>query len=146
MLCLALHGVFWNILERGFSGFPAAVSDGFNNLCLIRLKQISDVSGGIFMGPGLWIALGTIAVGVIIFLVVLLEFIFRALYNRGTNALGNARRRHKNATQGPVIERLYDLYPEIAAQHQQNGTATAMNPALLRSDIPIIPATQPAKK
>lgn len=82
----------------------------------------------------------------IIFLVVLLEFIFRVLYNKGTNALGNARRRHKNATQGPVIERLSDLYPEIAAQHQQNGTATAMNPALLQSDVPIIPATQPAKK
>ncbi|MBQ6105372.1 MAG: hypothetical protein IJL03_05435 [Lachnospiraceae bacterium] len=82
----------------------------------------------------------------IIFLVVLLEFIFRVLYNKGTNALGNARRRHKNATQGPVIERLSDLYPEIAAQHQQNGTATAMNPALLQSDIPIIPATHTAKK
>lgn len=108
----------------------------------------------------------------IIFLVVLLEFIFRVLYNKGTNALGNARRRHKNATQGPVIERLSDLYPEIAAQHQQNGTATAMNPALLQSDapimnveavtaqngdamrnasigqgtVPIIPATQTAKK
>ena len=52
----------------------------------------------------------------IIFLIVLLEFIFRVLYNKGTNALGNARRRHKNATQGPVIERLSDLYPEIAAQ------------------------------
>lgn len=82
----------------------------------------------------------------IIFLVVLLEFIFRVLYNKGTNALGNARRRHKNATQGPVIERLSDLYPEIAAQHQQNGTATAMNPALLKSDVPIIPAAQTAKK
>ena len=74
----------------------------------------------------------------IIFLVVLLEFIFRVLYNKGTNALGNARRRHKNATQGPVIERLSDLYPEITAQHQQNGTATAMNPALLQSDVLIM--------
>lgn len=92
----------------------------------------------------------------IIFLVVLLEFIFRVLYNKGTNALGNARRRHKNATQGPVIERLSDLYPEIAAQHQQNGDAMrnasigqgtyAAGGAWGQDVVPIIPATQTAKK
>lgn len=65
--------------------------------------------------------------------ILLLKYILRMLINKGTDAIGNARRQHKNETQGPQIERLADLYPEIAVKHYQAGTATEMNPALMRA-------------
>ena len=73
-----------------------------------------------------------IAVGIVLG-ILLLKFALRSLINKGTDAIGNARRQHKNETQGPQIERLADLYPEIAVKHYQAGTATEMNPALMRA-------------
>ena len=62
--------------------------------------------------------------------VIVLRFALRSLVNKGSDAIGNAYRARKNAA-GPSVCRLADMYPEIAAWHQQNGTAKAADPALM---------------
>ena len=71
--------------------------------------------------------------------VIVLRFVLRSLVNKGSDAIGNAYRARKNAS-GPSVCRLADMYPEIAAWHQQNGTAKAADPALMSS----VPAAAPA--
>ena len=63
-----------------------------------------------------------------------LRYLFNTIWNKGSDAIGNKIRKNRNASTGPVVERLADLYPEIAAKHYQAGTAGEMNPALLRAD------------
>ena len=81
-----------------------------------------------------------IIVGVVVF-AFLLRFALNSLVNKGSTAIGNAYRARKN-TSGPSVERLADMYPEIAAWHRQNGTATAADPALM-SAVPAAPAYNP---
>ena len=71
--------------------------------------------------------------------VIVLRFVLRSLVNKGSDAIGNAYRARKNAS-GPSVCRLADMYPEIAAWHQQNGTAKAADPALMS----LVPAATPA--
>lgn len=78
-----------------------------------------------------WIII--IAVGMTL-LYFVLRYLFNTIWNKGSDAIGNKIRKNRNASTGPVVERLADLYPEIAAKHYQAGTASEMNPVLLRAD------------
>ena len=61
----------------------------------------------------------------------MLRYILQKLFNKGTDAIGNARRKNRNEKNGAEVVRLADLYPEIAAMHRANGTDHAANPALM---------------
>ena len=60
-----------------------------------------------------------------------LKYILQKLFNKGTDAIGNARRKNLNSKNGAEVVRLADLYPEIAAMHREKGTDYAANPALM---------------
>ena len=67
---------------------------------------------------------------------VALRYALRNVVYKGTDAIGNARRRNKNAANGAEVVRLADLYPEIAQWHRQNGTAYEAAPV-----TPAVPVT-----
>lgn len=60
-----------------------------------------------------------------------LKYVLQKLFNKGTDAIGNARRKSLNSKNGAEVVRLADLYPEIAAMHREKGTDYAAAPALM---------------
>jgi len=78
--------------------------------------------------PGVILIISAVAIVVGIYV---LRYILQKLFNKGTDAIGNARRKSRNAKNGAEVVRLADLYPEIAAVHRANGTDHAPNPALM---------------
>ena len=78
--------------------------------------------------PGVILIISAVAIVVGIYV---LRYILQKLFNKGTDAIGNARRKNRNERNGAEVVRLADLYPEIAAMHRANGTDHAANPALM---------------
>lgn len=78
--------------------------------------------------PGVILIISAVAIVVGIYV---LRYILQKLFNKGTDAIGNARRKNRNEKNGAEVVRLADLYPEIAAMHRANGTDHAATPALM---------------
>ena len=68
--------------------------------------------------PGVILIISAVAIVVGIYV---LRYILQKLFNKGTDAIGNARRKNRNEKNGAEVVRLADLYPEIAAMHRANG-------------------------
>ena len=82
------------------------------------------------MNPTIILIIITIVLVLIIYAI---RYVLNNLINKGTDAIGNAYRKSKNVNKGPSVERLADIYPDIAAMHRRNGTATEANPALMQA-------------
>ena len=75
----------------------------------------------------------------VIFGTLLLRYIMRRLAHGSADAIGNAWRSRKNATSGPTVERLADMYPAIAQWHVANGTAYPATGAVNPAGAPAVP-------
>ncbi len=82
------------------------------------------------MNPTIILIIITIVLVLIIYAI---RYVLNNLINKGTDAIGNAYRKSKNVNKGPSVERLADIYPDIAAIHIRNGTATEASPALMQA-------------
>lgn len=73
------------------------------------------------------------AVGLVV-LCVIIRFVISAAVNKGAQSIENAVARNKNATNGPEIVALRDLYPQLAAQILAKNGGVASVPVVPKSD------------